>query len=59
VHLDQPVLVGRRPIDDQEDEVVIILELRPLPEVLRIFECERMELEDIAEYGEVFLAWPG
>ena len=43
-------------MDDQEDEVVIVLELRPLPEVLRILECERMELEDITEDGEVFLA---
>jgi hypothetical protein len=53
VHLDQPVLVRDGAVDNQEDEVVVVIELRPLAEVLRILEGERMELEDIAQYGEV------
>ncbi|HTF39081.1 MAG TPA: hypothetical protein VK754_00615, partial [Propionibacteriaceae bacterium] len=34
---------------DQEDEVVVVVELLPLAEVLRILEGERMELKDSAE----------
>ena len=59
VHLDQPVLVGDGAVDDEEDEVVVVVELRPLAEVLRILERERMELEDIAQDGEVLLRRPG
>jgi hypothetical protein len=59
VHLDQLILVGHGAIDDQEDEVVVFLELRPLAEVLRVLEGERMELEDIAQDGKVFLTRPG
>jgi hypothetical protein len=43
----------------QEDEVVVVIELRPLAEVLRILKGERMELEDIAQYGEVLILRPG
>ena len=59
VHLDQPVLIGDGAVDDQEDEVVVVVELRTLAEVLRILQGERMELEDIAQYGEVLLPRPG
>ena len=59
VHLDQPVLIGDGAVDDQEHEVVVVVELRTLAEVLRILQSERMELEDIAQYGEVLLPRPG
>jgi hypothetical protein len=53
VHLDQPVLVGDGAVHDKEDEVAAIVKLRTLAEVLGILQGERMELEDIAKYGEV------
>ena len=59
VHLDQPVLIGDGAVDDQEDEVVVVVELRTLAEVLRILQGERMEVEDIAQYSEVLLPRPG
>jgi hypothetical protein len=58
VHLDQPVLIGDGAVDDQEDKVVVVIELRTLAEVLRILKGERMELKDIAQYGEVLLPRP-
>jgi hypothetical protein len=57
VHLDQPVFVRNGTVDDKEDEVVIVVELRPLAKVLRILEGERMELKDITQYGEVLILW--
>ena len=47
VHLNKSVFVGYGAVDDQEDEVVVIVELRPLAEVLGILDGQRMELEDI------------
>jgi len=35
VHLDEVVLVGDRPVDDEEHEVVVLVDLRPLAELLR------------------------
>ena len=49
MHLDQPVVVGRGAVDDDEDEVVVFVELGALVEVLRVLDGERMELEDVAE----------
>jgi hypothetical protein len=57
VHLDQPVFIRHGTVDDKEDEVVIVVELRPLTKVLGVLEGERMELEDITEYGEVLILW--
>ena len=53
MHLDEPVLVGVGPIDDEEDVVVVLVELGSLPEVLGVLECERVELEDVAQDLEV------
>ena len=55
VHLDEAVDVGRRrgAVDDEEDEVAVVLELRALAELLRVLERERMETEDVAEKREV------
>src|SRR6266496_3075732 len=53
VHLDQAVLIGRGAVDDEEDEIVVILDLRPLLEVLRVLDRERVEPEDLAQDLEV------
>ena len=53
VHLDEPVLVGRGAVEDEESEVVIAVDLGALPEMLRILDRERMELEDVPENLEV------
>ena len=55
MHLDEPVDVGRRrrPVDDEEDEVVVLLELRALAELLRVLERERVEVENVAQHREV------
>jgi hypothetical protein len=59
VHLDQPVLVRHGTVDDKEDEVVIVVELRPLTKVLGVLEGERMESEDVTQYGEAFILCAG
>jgi hypothetical protein len=56
MHLDQPVVVWRRAIDNEEDEVVVLVELRPLAELLRVLDRERMKFEDIAKDLKVRLA---
>ena len=55
VHLDEAVRVGRGrgPVDDEEDEVVVLLQLRPLAELLGVLERERVEAEDVAQELEV------
>ena len=53
VHLDQPVVVRRRAVHDEEDEVVVVIELGPLAELLRVLDRERMEPEDVAQDLEV------
>jgi len=55
VDFDQAVLVRDRPIDDHEDEVVVVVQLRPLAERLRILDRERVELENITQDGVVRL----
>jgi hypothetical protein len=53
VDLDQPVVVLHGAVDDDEDEVVVLVQLRALVEVLRILDGERMEAEGVAENLEV------
>ncbi len=52
VDLDEVVLVGRGAVDDEEDEVVVLVELGPLPEVHRVLDRERVEPEYLAEEPE-------
>jgi len=49
MHLDQPVPVVSRPVNDDEDEVVVPLDLRPLIEVLRVLDGKRMKLENLTQ----------
>src|SRR5581483_3413399 len=56
VHFDQSVVVGSSAIDNDEDEVVVDIDLRPLIELLGILDRKRMELEDIAKNAEVLSA---
>ena len=49
MHLDEPVLVGRGAVDDEEHVVVVVVDLRPLAEVLGVLDRERVELEDVAQ----------
>ena len=58
VHLDQPVLVGDGAVDHEEDEVVVLVDLRALAEVLGVLDGERVELEDVAEDLEVVAVGP-
>ena len=53
VHLDEPVLVGRSTVDDDEGEVVVVVDLRPLAEMLRILDREGVEREHVAQDVEV------
>ena len=53
MHLDEPVGVGCRAVDDDEHEVVVLVELGALPEVLRVLDGERMEAEDVRQDLEV------
>ena len=57
MHLDEPILVGRRrrAEEDEEDEVAEVLELRPLAEVCGVLERKGMKLEDVAEEREFLL----
>ena len=43
------VLVGRPAVEDQEDEVLEVLRLRPLPEMLGVLDRKRMEAEGLAQ----------
>ncbi len=51
VHLDEPVLIGRRSrsVEDEEDEVAVLLHLGALTELLRILERQRMEAKDLPQ----------
>jgi hypothetical protein len=49
MHFDESVVVRCGAIDDDEDEVVVLVELGSLIELLRVFDCERVKLERIAE----------
>src|SRR5207253_2540923 len=53
MHLDQPVAVVGRAVDDDEDEVVVALDLRPLVELLGVLDGKRMKLEGVAKDLEV------
>jgi hypothetical protein len=41
VHLDQPVVVESGAVDDEEHEVVVLVDLRPPPEMLGVLDRER------------------
>ena len=56
MHLDESVVVRRSAIDDDEDEVVVFVELGALVELFRVFDCERVKLEHIAEDLKVRVA---
>ena len=43
----------KRPVDDEEDEVVVILDLRPLVELLGVLDSEWVEPEGLAQDLEV------
>jgi len=43
----------KRPVDDEEDEVVVVLDLRPLVEVLRVLDRKWVEPEGLAQDLEV------
>jgi len=49
VHLDEPVVVRGGAVDDDEDEVVVLVDLRTLPEVLRVLDRQRVVAERLAE----------
>jgi len=53
VHLDETILVRRSSVGDDEDEVVVVLDLRALAEVLGILHCERVKLEGLPQDLEV------
>src|SRR4029450_1988972 len=55
VHFDKTVIVGDGSVDNEENEVVIVVELGALPELLRVLNGERVELEDLAEDLEVLM----
>ena len=55
VHLDESVVVGDGAVDDDEDEVVVVVELRALAELLGVLDRERVELEDVAQDRVVVL----
>ena len=53
VHLDEPVLVWRPAEHDEEREVAVVLQLRPLAELHRVFDRKRMKPEELAQTPEV------
>jgi hypothetical protein len=57
VNLDEAVVVGDGPVDDDEDEVVVLVELCSLLELFGVLDGERVELEDLAEDRVVILVW--
>lgn len=57
MHLDEPIAVRCGAIDDDKNEVVVVVELGPLVEVLRVLDRERMKLEHIAEDLKVPVGW--
>jgi hypothetical protein len=46
---------ARGAVNDEEDEVVVIIDLRPLVEVLGVLDRERVEPEDLAQDREIVL----
>ena len=56
MHLHEAVVVGVGAVDDEEDVVAVLVELRALAEVLRVLERERVEAEDVAQDREVLRA---
>jgi hypothetical protein len=58
VHLDEQVLVRDMPVEDDEGEGVVGLELGPLAEVERVLDGERVQVQHVAEQLQVLLARP-
>jgi hypothetical protein len=57
MNFDETVVVWCGAINYDEHEVVVLIELGSLVELLRVFDCERMKLEHIAEDLKVRFAW--
>ena len=53
VNLDEAVLVGRVAVEHEEDGLAVVVELRPLPELQRVLDRERMETERLADHRHV------
>ncbi len=60
MHLDEAVLVGRgrRPVDDEERDLSVLLDLRPLAEVLGVLDRQRVEPEHVPQEAKLLLARP-
>jgi hypothetical protein len=52
VHLQQLLVQVACAVDDDRDEVVVVLDLRPLVELHGVLDRERVDLEYLAEQGE-------
>jgi hypothetical protein len=52
VHLDQRIAQVAGAVGDDRDEVVVVLDLRPLVEFLDVLHRERVDLEDLAQQDE-------
>jgi hypothetical protein len=57
VNFDETVVVWCGAIDDDEHEVVVFIELGSLVALLRVFDCERMKLEQHRGDLKVRVAW--
>jgi len=53
MHLDEAVPVGVGPVDDEVDVAVVLLELRPLAEVLGVLDGQGVESEGLAQQLEL------
>ena len=53
------VEIGARRVEDQEEVVVVLLDLRPLALVAGVLDGERMEMEEPRHHLEVFGLRPG
>ena len=45
MHLNQTIVIRCRAVHDQEREVIVLVDLRPLPELLRVLKRQRVKLE--------------
>jgi predicted alpha/beta hydrolase len=52
MHLGQRLAQGAGAVDHDRDEVVVVLDLRPLMEFLDVLHRERVDLEDLAQQDE-------
>jgi hypothetical protein len=49
MHLHKAVFLVRSAVDDDEDKVVVLVELRSLRKLFGIFDCEWVKLEDVSQ----------